>query len=151
MPFVPDDFVVPTTFTGPKFRLEPIGPEHNEQDHAAWMSSIEHIHSTAGFPNPDDGWPYPMSLDDNRADLVAHRRDFENRTGFTYSILADDCVVGCVYLYPSPDDGMDAQISSWVSASHAHLDGVVWRTLNRWLETDWPFGTVVDDPRADTT
>lgn len=92
-----------------------------------------------------------MSLEDNRADLVAHSRDFESRAGFTYSILAGDEVIGCVYLYRSSDDGEDAQISSWVRASHAHLDEVVWRTLNRWLETDWPFDTVRDYPRVATS
>lgn len=145
--FVPDDFVVPVTLEGPGFRLDPLGPEHNERDHAAWTSSIEHIRSTPGFPDPDDDWPYPMSLDDNRADLVMHQRHFEARAGFTYSILDGDEVIGCVYLYPSPDDNVDAQISSWVTASRADLDEVVWRTLNEWLATDWPFGTVHDDPR----
>jgi hypothetical protein len=88
-----------------------------------------------------------MSLEDNLADLVMHRRHFETRAGFTYSILDGDEVVGCVYLYPSRDDNVDAQISSWVTASRAHLDEVVWRTLNEWLKTDWPFGTVHDDSR----
>ena len=48
--FVPDDFVVPVTLEGPGFRLDPLGPEHNERDHAAWMSSIEHIRSHTRFP-----------------------------------------------------------------------------------------------------
>ena len=29
-PFVPDGFEVPLSFDGPGFRLEPLGPEHNE-------------------------------------------------------------------------------------------------------------------------
>lgn len=145
--FVPDGFEVPAPLEGPGFRLEPLGPEHNEWDHAAWMSSIEHIHATPGFPNPE-GWPYPMDLDANRGDLEMHRRDFDARTGFTWTVLDGDEVIGCVYLYPSDEDGVDAQISSWVRSSHAHLDEVVWRAVNEWLRRDWPFEVVRDHPRS---
>ncbi|MBT8165866.1 MAG: N-acetyltransferase [Acidimicrobiia bacterium] len=148
--FVPDDFVVPIDFEGPGFRLEPLGPEHNERDHDAWMSSIEHIRTTPGFPDPNDDWPAPMSLEDNLADMVMHQRHFETRRGFTYSIVDGDEVVGCVYLYPSREDLVDAEISSWVTVARADLDEIVWRTLNEWLEADWPFGTVRDHPRVST-
>jgi hypothetical protein len=30
----------------PQFVLEPLGPEHNEQDFAAWTSSMDHIIAT---------------------------------------------------------------------------------------------------------
>lgn len=145
--FVPGDFEVPTSFSGPGFRLEPLGPEHNERDYAAWTSSIEHIHSTPGFPDPDDGWPYPMSLEDNLRDLVAHARHFETRVGFTYSILDGDDVIGCVYIYPSPDPAFHASVSSWVAASHAELDSIVWESLSTWLEA-WPFSSFAYDPRS---
>jgi len=36
--FVPDDFVVPRELVTAAFRLEPLGPEHNEDDYRAWMS-----------------------------------------------------------------------------------------------------------------
>jgi hypothetical protein len=48
--FVPVGFEPPTSLTTDQFRLEPLGPRHNQADHAAWMSSIEHIRSTPGFP-----------------------------------------------------------------------------------------------------
>ena len=38
--FVPDDFVVPRSLVTEAFRLEPLGPEHNEGDYAAWH--VEH-------------------------------------------------------------------------------------------------------------
>jgi hypothetical protein len=44
--FVPDDFVLPRELVTVAFRLEPLGPEHNEDDYRAWMSSIDHIKST---------------------------------------------------------------------------------------------------------
>ena len=65
-----------------------------------------------------------MDLDANRADLIGHARDFENREGFTYSILDGDEVIGCVYIYPSKDPGYDAAVSSWVRKSRADTDAV---------------------------
>lgn len=137
-PFVPSDFEVPRRFEGPGFRLEPLGPEHNDRDHAAWTSSIDHIRSTHGFP--DGGWPHPMSVDDNLGDLVRHAADFEGRRGFTYSVLDGEEVIGCVYLYPSQD--ADAEVRTWVVAARADLDGTVRDTVRGWLAERWPFGEV---------
>ena len=136
-PFVPGSFVVPNQFKGNGFHLEPLGPEHNERDHQAWMSSIDHIRSTPGLADWD--WPTPMSLEQNLGDLEGHARDFRERTGFTYSILDANEVVGCIYIYPSRVEGSDAKVSSWVRASRAEMDAPVWRSLSKWLTTEWPF------------
>lgn len=136
--FAPEDFEVPTRFDGPGFHLEPLGPQHNERDHAAWMSSIEHIHSTPGFEPPAD-WPVPMSLEANLADLEQHARDFDSRDGFTYSILDGDDVIGCVYIYPAKSPDHDASVSSWVRASRAEMDPIVFRALSTWIAQSWPF------------
>jgi hypothetical protein len=138
MSLVPDSFIVPLSFDGPGFRLEPLGPRHNEPDHEAWMSSIDHIRQTPDFP--DGSWPMSMTLDANLADLVRHAKDFEERTGFTYSMLDGDEVIGCLYIYPSKT--ADAAVSSWVRVSRAELDVVTWQAISTWLETDWPFATV---------
>ena len=134
-PLVPDDFEVPLNYEGPGFRLEPLGPEHNERDHAAWMGSLEHIRSTPGFP--DGSWPSPMSLERNLEDLVRHANDFEIRKGFTYSVLDDEEVIGCVYIYPKKDADGVAEVSSWVVEGRADLDRVVYDHLTEWL-ADWP-------------
>ncbi len=136
-PFVPDDFHPPMSFDGPGFRMEPLGPHHNERDHEAWMSSIDHIRSTPGFPDGD--WPSPMSLERNLEDLVRHAKDFEERRGFTYSILDGEDVIGCLYIYPSKSEGYDADVSSWVTERRAPLDTVVWSAVTEWLATTWPF------------
>jgi hypothetical protein len=72
---VPDGFDVPRELVAEQFRLEPLGPQHNERDHAAWTSSIGHIRSTPGFETWD--WPPAagMPLDRNLADLRRHRAD----------------------------------------------------------------------------
>ncbi len=146
MSLVPADFVVPLGFEGPGFRLEPLGPQHNERDHDAWMSSIDHIHATPDFPY--GAWPEGMSLEANLADLVRHAEDFEDRSGFTYSILDGDDVIGCVYIYPSETE--DAAVRSWVRASRSGMDVVTWRAISTWIETDWPFTTVEYGARSFT-
>lgn len=136
-PFVPPDFEVPCELDGPGFRLEPLDAVHNERDHDAWMSSIDHIKATPGFEKWD--WPSPMSLDENLSDLVGHAKDFDNRMGFTYSVLEGDDVIGCLYIYPSNEPGCDAAVRSWVRQSRSELDFVVWRTVSDWLAETWPF------------
>ena len=135
--FVPPDFDVPRGFDGPGFRLEPLGPAHNDRDYDAWMSSIGHIKATPGFE--DWGWPVPMTLDANMSDLVGHTNDFNNRNSFTYSVLDGDDVIGCIYIYPSDEPGRDAAVRSWVRVSRHEIDVVVWRAMSKWIESEWPF------------
>ncbi len=145
--FVPPDFDVPLGLETAEFVLEPLGPEHNEQDYAAWTSSMEHINQTPGYP--DGSWPREMTLEQNRGDLERHAEDFRNRTGFTYTVLdqVDRDVIGCVYIYPTSDTGYDACALSWVRESHAHLDVPLWRAVSAWLESAWPFASVEYAPR----
>lgn len=143
-PFVPNDFVVPESFTGRGFHLEPLGPEHNERDHVAWMSSIDHIRATPGFP--DGTWPEPMSLDKNLEDLERHARHFAERRGFTYSVLDGDDVIGCVYIYPTKQPEYDAEVTSWVTASRADMDNPLREQISAWLRTTWPFSRVLYEP-----
>ena len=145
-PFVSEDFEVPHELDGPGFRLEPLGPQHNERDYEAWTASIDHIRSTPGFA--DSSWPSPMSLDDNLGDLVRHADDFRSRTGFTYTVLDGDDVIGCVYIYPSMTPGHDAAVRSWVRTSRAELDGVLWRAVMTWLADEWPFTNPEYDVRS---
>jgi hypothetical protein len=151
--FVPPDFEVPLLLQTPEFVLEPLGPEHNEQDYDAWTSSMEHIARTPGYP--DGSWPREMTPDENRADLQRHADDFRNRKGFTYTVLEPERrdVIGCVYIYPppidtAPDRDDDAVVLSWVRESHAHLDAPLWSAVREWLASDWPFHSVEYAPRA---
>jgi hypothetical protein len=143
-PFVPADFVPPTSLVTDQFRLEPLGPQHNASDHAAWTSSIEHIRSTPGYP--DGRWPPldGMSRDENLADLRRHAEDFAARKGFTFTVLepVGGAVIGCVYLYPSRDPEFDVEVQSWVSAEQAELDTVLADAVADWLSAAWPWERV---------
>jgi RimJ/RimL family protein N-acetyltransferase len=151
-PFVPPDFQPPTALDHPQFRLRPLGPEHNESDYAAWTSSRGHIRATPGWA--DAKWPRDMTPEENHQDLVDHARDFADRTGFTYTVLADrpdqggEVVIGCVYIYPSKSVEHDATVRSWVRAADAELDTELWRTVSDWLARDWPFERIEHAPRT---
>lgn len=147
---VPSDFPVPDGLVTSDFRLEPLGPQHNEADYAAWSSSMDHIRATPGFGSWR--WPYEMSLEDNRRDLERHARDFAERRGFTYTVLSPDGgeVIGCLYIYPPRDQASgklvagegSAEVQSWVRAADAELDPVLYAAVAAWLERDWPFTTI---------
>ena len=145
--FVPHEFDVPRELVTPRFRLEPLGPQHNADDHEAWTSSIQHIRATPGFPI--GRWPVPgMTLEENLADLRRHARDFAQGSGFTYTVLdGSDRVIGCVYIYPSRERPGGADVASWVTADRADLDPVLHEAVSVWLATDWPFTTVNYAPR----
>lgn len=139
--FVPPDFTIPTTVRFNGFRLEPLGPEHNERDYAAWTSSIDHIRATPGFPW--GSWPVMMTTAANLRDLEDHSEDFRLRKGFTYTVLdATDDVVGCLYIYPSRKEHFDAAVRSWVRADRSDLDRPLYDAVTAWLSSDWPFQTV---------
>jgi ribosomal protein S18 acetylase RimI-like enzyme len=150
-PFVPSGFVVPLALATERFRLEPLGPQHNVPDYAAWSSSLEHIHATPGYET--SSWPDERGIDDNLRDLQGHADDFENRRGFTYTVLdpASEDVIGCVYIYPSKSEEHDARVQSWVTARRAELDVPLWRAVADWLADAWPFERVDYAERSKTT
>ena len=156
--FVPVDFAVPGGLPGgltaEEFRLEPLGPQHNAADYAAWTASMGHIQATPGFAGTS--WPHEMSLEENLRDLERHARDFAERRGFTYTVLSTGTgdVIGCVYIYPPRGETpggageQQAAVSSWVRADRAELDPVLYHTVRAWLERDWPFRSIEYAPRV---
>jgi len=148
--FVPSGFVVPLALTTEQFRLEPLGPQHNDSDYEAWSSSLEHIRMTPGWET--SSWPDDRTTVDNVRDLRAHADDFENRAGFTYTVLdaATAEVIGCVYMYPGDGEQHDARVRSWVRASRPELDVQLWRAVTDWLAAEWPFQRVAYAERAET-
>jgi hypothetical protein len=148
-PIVPPTFAAPPGYATDVFRLELLGPQHNEADHAAWMSSIDHIRDTPGFGR---GWPPPggMTLAENRADLESHMRRSAAGTDFAYTVIeiATGDIMGCVYIHPKrgkvdPEHGGDeVEASSWVTGARAELDEPLTVAVGSWLATAWPFEEV---------
>lgn len=150
-PIVPAGFAVPRALVTEHTELRPLGAEHNLSDYEAWTSSIEHIRSTPGF-GPGRSWPDPeLTLEQNQADLEMHWRHFQERVGFTYTVLdrqQPDRVVGCVYIYPDPSGDHPVEVRSWVVADRPELDVEVWRAVTEWLRTAWPFESFAYAPRT---
>lgn len=142
----------PTPLRTGWFHLEVLGPVHNERDHAAWMSSIEHIRATPGFtpadPDAAHAWPVPMTLEQNLADLCEYQREFNAGEAFAYSVLDSTAdtdaatVIGCVYIDPDPSGEADAMIRCWVRAEWASQDDALASALAQWVRTAWPFRSV---------
>lgn len=139
--FVPAGFEPPASLVTGRFVLEPLGPQHNDADHAAWTSSIGHIRNTPGYL--EGRWPPPegMSLEANLDDLRRHADDFAARTGFTFTVLdpADRDVIGCVYLYPARREDADVSVRLWVRADRSELDGPLAEAVAAWIGTAWPW------------
>ncbi len=147
MTWVPDGFAPPAPPAAAEFALAPLGPEHTAADHAAWSSSIAHVRATPGFdPEQWDGdpWPVPMSLAENRSDLVRHRAEFDRGEAFAYTVLdpATGDVIGCVYVEPDPSGAAEARARSWVRADRAALDGPLHAAVDAWLRSEWPLRSV---------
>ena len=138
---------MPRSLVCAEFRLEPLGPEHNEDDYRAWTSSMPHIRATPGFAGRT--WPAPMTLAENLGDLERHAADFAARSGFTYTVRAagSDEIIGCVYIYPAASGASVADVRSWVSADRASLDVVLYEAVSQWLRSAWPFTAVSYAPR----
>ena len=128
------------------FVLEPLGPEHNEADFKAWSTSVQHIRATPGFRADlwaGDDWPYPMTLEQNVADLTQHAEEFDRGEAFAYTVLdpLTRDVIGCVYI--DPDDIAEARCRLWVRADRAHLDRNLEGVVRQWLAGhDWGFDSV---------
>ncbi len=127
--------------------LRPLAPEHNERDHAAWMSSIDHIRATPGFGDGTwgpDTWPFEMSAEQNLRDLEMHWSEFVRGEAYAYTVVDPhtDDVIGCVYVDPDATDEADVIVRSWVRSSHASLDEHLASTVDDWLRSSWPFGSV---------
>jgi hypothetical protein len=140
-PLVPPEFTVPTRHECAGYRLEPLGPEHNAADFAAWTRSIDHIRALPDFAG--SSWPDPrMSAEDNLRDLQRHRGDFDGRRGFTYTVLdVDGDVAGCLYLYPDRSGGTDVRIRSWLRVDHADREADFRSSVVQWMTDAWPFRT----------
>jgi hypothetical protein len=140
--FIPDEFDPPRAMAAERFVLEPLGPQHNDSDYQAWTSSMDHIRATPGFE--DSSWPREMTLEENLADLERHAGEFERREAFTFTVLEPSSarVIGCVYIYPSKQPEHDADVRSWVRATHAELDDPLRRGVAAWLADEWPFHSV---------
>ena len=118
------------------------------KDYEAVITSREHLWHRFG-----EIWAWhatDISLEQNLIDLARHQSEFQQRTGFAYSVLSPDYdpddarVLGCVYIYPPSSDAVEANVWFWARQSEiaAKLEQAIETFLIAWLSNSWPFGTV---------
>ena len=141
--FVPKDFVIPKSLKSNLFLLEVLSPEVAEIDYDAVMSSRVRLRSVFGKSTE---WPSDnLSLEDNINDLEKHKKEFEERVAFAYTVLdlsRENCL-GCVYIDPGKKSNFDCEIYLWVRDSHINLDSELYNTVKFWIESNWPFKQIV--------
>lgn len=148
MKLVSDSFQVPEKLQQQEFIIRKLMFDDAELDYKAVMSSINIIKQTRG-----GNWPSPdLSFKDDQIDLAWHQREFENRTSFAYTVMSSDekeCF-GCLYLYPpgyrnEASKDADVDVSFWVTqkAYDKGLYLTLYKTLDTWLKSSWPFKKVV--------
>lgn len=147
-PLVAKDFQVPEKLQTENFIIRKLCFSDAELDYKAVMSSVDIIKQTRG-----GDWPTrELSFLDDQIDLAWHQREFENKSSFTYTVISLDeseCL-GCLYLYQpcfrsDLSKGADVDVSFWVTqkAYDAGLYPVLYKTLDNWLKSFWPFKKIV--------
>lgn len=147
---VPATFTVPTLVRTPTFKLVPLGPALVKIDFDAYMSSVEHLQKT--FTRSTD-WPHAGITDaDAMRDMETEQARFLARTSFAYAVLTPDGrrERGCVYVYPSPVKGYDAEVRMWVTKAEydAGFDAELYTWVQEWMRGDWPITNVAYPGRA---
>ncbi len=141
-PFVPRDFKVPKSLETNEFMLRMLKVTDVIKDYDAVMSSVEHLQKT----NPDKWPPRDLSMEQDLIDLGWHQKEFQMRSSFAYTVITLDesRILGCVYIMPTLEAGIDAKIYMWVRKSEYDegLDPVLFRTVKNWIEKEWLFGKV---------
>jgi len=140
--FVPESFDVPPSLETSRFRLRMLSVGDVEKDYEAVIESRGLLHST-GSSWPREGF----TIEENLADLERHQQEFLDRKAFAYTVvsLAEDRVLGCVYINPVEHDEADAQVFMWVRQSEYDkgLDAVLFKAVRDWLDSSWPFRVVI--------
>lgn len=148
---IPSNFQPPHAVRLPGFALEALSVQHAESDFAAVTASASAIRHVFG---PQNDWPSTStSFEENRADLIRHEADFNERRAFVYAVvgLDDQAYLGCFYLRPiSASKGRDrrrnlydAQAFLWLSVLHDRwTDAQVLAELESWLARQWPLKSI---------
>ena len=94
-------------------------------------------------------WPSPdLTLEEDLSDLEMHQSEHLEREAFTYTVVSldEDSVLGCIYIMPPfPGEEVDAAVQFWLRQNlwERGMESDFYPVLREWIESDWPFDTVV--------
>src|SRR5580692_2732294 len=106
--FTPKDFEAPAGYETPDFRARMLAISDVVKDYDAVMTSVERLQKVFG---PSGRWPEGLSFEQDLIDLGWHHKEFQMRRSFAYTVMSPDesqCL-GCVYIYPSSQPGVEAE------------------------------------------
>lgn len=143
--FVPKDFIIPLSINNTDFILRKLTTSDVEKDFEAVMSSKKNLRNI--FCENDE-WPADnMTLQDNYNDLKEHEEEFNQRKGFTYTVVKPDeeMCLGCVYIYPWFGMTYDCQVYFWVRDSEIKngLERKLESFIRQWLQDKWSLNNPV--------
>ena len=141
--FLPKDFPVPGKLVTERFLLRMLTIHDVVKDYDAVMTSLDHLQRSMPF-GPDHAWPTEeLTFEQDLVDLGWHQKEFQRRSSFAYTVMSlDESVcLGCVYMYPSPNDKYDAHIVMWVRQSEVEngMDEHLFGEVKQWVREEWPF------------
>lgn len=142
--FVPKNFQVPDTLENEHIRIRMLTIHDVVKDYDAVMTSIDHLQGVFG---PTSSWPAKdLTLEQDLIDLAWHHKEFQRRSSFAYTVVALDesQVIGCLYIYPTTKLDYEATVTMWVRSSvlDQGMDDILYSTVKKWLEEEWPFNKV---------
>lgn len=147
-PFIPETFEPPGCFESSDFHFRVLEEQVAEQDFEAVTSSQKRLQGIFG---PTSDWPRSdLTLAENRLSLQVHKREFESREAFAYSVFnkAKDKCLGSIYIDPSQSAHYECEVYLWVRDDSTDLDAVLYQTVIDWLADSWPFSKAAFPGRA---
>ncbi|MBQ4835750.1 hypothetical protein [Pseudoalteromonas luteoviolacea] len=146
--FIPDTFEPPLYFDSANFYFRVLEEQVAQLDFDAVMSSQQRLQGIFG---PNSQWPKRnMTLDENIESLQAHKKEFESREAFAYSVFnkSQDKCLGSVYIDPSQSPNYDCEVYLWVRDDSIKLEKALYQTVLIWLQERWPFSRIVFPGRS---
>lgn len=140
--FIDETFVIPLSLDTEYFHVRVLEDSLAKLDFEAVMSSQKRLQGIFGLGSK---WPkINMSLEENIESLKIHKKEFESREAFAYSVFNHDKTkcLGSVYIDPSQSRHYDCEIYLWVRDDSLELDSELFNDVLKWLSNDWPFSKI---------
>lgn len=140
--FINESFVVPIYLNTEHFHLKVLEDSLAKLDLEAVMSSQIRLQGIFGLGSE---WPKKnMTLEENIESLKIHKKEFESREAFAYSVFDHNKTkcLGSVYIDPSQSEHYDCEVYLWIRDDSFSLDKELYNAVLKWLSNDWPFSKI---------
>jgi len=140
--FVHESFIAPLYLETKHFHLSVLEDSLAKADYEAVMSSKKRLQGIFGLGSE---WPkQDMTLEENIESLKVHKKEFDSREAFAYSVFNHNQTkcLGSVYIDPSQSQHYDCEVYLWIRDDSLWLDKELCNVILKWLSNDWPFSKI---------